>query len=987
MAKTCPACPKCGGELTDPGATTCPHCGAALGRLFDPDNIPDPDLAAGLEVFGIKRADGSLVSWSFVPVDWDAATNSVLHVLRHPGKTDPQRFAKAAPLFAKAAAKKDASPIAHYASALVRICKAWMPKGVFAGKTPPLPQGVMDDLGAAADGGITEARHLYAWLAWRGLGNPSKKAACTPGAYLRLAAEAGHADSECLLGFLLIYEDSPKYIEKNPGPIVTGPGLDESGGHDERYWLERAVSHGCREAEVPWGVRLVYDDQEELAHEHFERVSDLPSANYWMALIQPKGKPWAACIANMEKAYASYPKNTTIPVLLADYYASRDFKLGCKYIQDAFDRGAAGSSTFTKVAARYISAGYTIKGYRMSDWTREGMAQREAAEKRAAQRARKAAESAAEGAQGAVGSGSSSDSNTLRATGVFAGAASAKSGAGASSQASSPSEAFDLEAALADVVGLEDVKEFLRNQQKVLKTRKKREAAGDAAQAQAPEELNMVFAGPPGTGKTMMARLTARMLKEMGYLSKGDLVEVSRSDLVSEYKGQTAKETKRLFESALGGVLVIDEAYALIEGEKDEYGNEAVNELTKCMGDHPGEAVVIMTGYREKMEAFFRRANPGLASRFPKGAWVEFTDYTDGQLVEIAEKLFARDGRTLTDGARELLPAQLAAHIRKNASGKNARAAGRFVNDVERRQDVRIADEDLDGDALSIITKADMAVVEPRQANKGFDLDAQFEKFVGMEGIKEQLRQIQVSIEMEEVYRQNGIDVPETRAPHMVFTGNPGTGKTTVAKVVARMLHALGAIESDRFVETKREDLVAGHVGQTGPKALEKFKEALGGVLFVDEAYRLHGAGENDFGHEAAEALMQFAEENRDTTVVILAGYAEEMDRFFDEVNPGMRSRFANIIDFPDYTPDELVAIACLNCGDFMVSDTAKERMREVFEQASKEKGFGNGRYARNLAAKALGNKDRRLHGRVAAGDMPTKEELMTVEPEDVEPV
>ena len=132
---------------------------------------------------------------------------------------------------------------------------------------------------------------------------------------------------------------------------------------------------------------------------------------------------------------------------------------------------------------------------------------------------------------------------------------------------------------------------------------------------------------------------------------------------------------------------------------------------------------------------------------------------------------------------------------------------------------------------------------------------------------------------------------------------------------------------------------------------------------------------------------MQFAEENRDSTVVILAGYAEEMERFFSEVNPGMKSRFANVIDFPDYTPDELVEITCLNCGKFYVSDAARVRMREIFEEVSKEKGFGNGRYARNLASKALGNKDARLHARIAAGETPAKEDLMTVEPEDVEPV
>jgi SpoVK/Ycf46/Vps4 family AAA+-type ATPase len=217
-----------------------------------------------------------------------------------------------------------------------------------------------------------------------------------------------------------------------------------------------------------------------------------------------------------------------------------------------------------------------------------------------------------------------------------------------------------------------------------------------------------------------------------------------------------------------------------------------------------------------------------------------------------------------------------------------------------------------------------------------------------------------------------------------VFTGNPGTGKTTVARLMAGIFRALGVVEKGQLVEVDRTGLVAGYVGQTALKVTERVEAALGGVLFIDEAYALVARrGENDFGYEALDVLVKAMEDHRDDFIVIVAGYPGKMREFIDS-NPGLTSRFANFIEFEDYNADELLLILERMVEDqsYTLSDAARARARQLFTELVERKSatFANARDVRNIFEHALTNHANRL----ASIAKPTRTELMSLEPEDL---
>lgn len=196
----------------------------------------------------------------------------------------------------------------------------------------------------------------------------------------------------------------------------------------------------------------------------------------------------------------------------------------------------------------------------------------------------------------------------------------------------------------------------------------------------------------------------------------------------------------------------------------------------------------------------------------------------------------------------------------------------------------------------------------------------------------------------------------------MIFAGNPGTGKTMMARTVADVLYNMNVIQTNKLVETDRSGLVAGYVGQTAIKTRGVIETALGGVLFIDEAYALAQGGENDFGQEAIDTLVKMMDDNRDRLVVILAGYSDDMQHFL-EANAGLESRFANIIEFPDYTTDELLQIAdgLYSAQGYVLSEDGKAALRYKLDIAKADKQFGNGRYVRNVFERSLNNQALRL--------------------------
>ena len=229
------------------------------------------------------------------------------------------------------------------------------------------------------------------------------------------------------------------------------------------------------------------------------------------------------------------------------------------------------------------------------------------------------------------------------------------------------------------------------------------------------------------------------------------------------------------------------------------------------------------------------------------------------------------------------------------------------------------------------------------------------ESLIGLTEVKMRVNELISFAKVQKMRKSMGLAIPPL-SMHLVFTGNPGTGKTTVARIIGEIYYALGLLSSSKVVEVDRSGLVAGYIGQTALKTQEKIQEAIGGVLFIDEAYALAGEGQ-DFGKEAIDTLLKAMEDHRDELMVIVAGYGTEMEPFLNS-NPGLRSRFNTLIDFPDYTAIELFQVfeSIANTADYFLTEEARIILLSGFAKSKEQAkiGFSNGRFARNLFENAI---------------------------------
>ena len=514
---------------------------------------------------------------------------------------------------------------------------------------------------------------------------------------------------------------------------------------------------------------------------------------------------------------------------------------------------------------------------------------------------------------------------------------------------------FDLEKSLAEIIGMESVKKIIRTQYTMLQANKKRKDANISVDTT--QSLNMIFAGNPGTGKTTMARVVAEMFHSMDILKSGQLVEIDKGGLIAEYVGQTAKKTEEVFKSALGGVLFIDEAYA-ITNDGSSYGQECIDTLVKLIEDYRGEIVVILAGYSKEMKEFMK-ANSGLESRFPLR--IDFPDYSATELFDISKQMISRRGFILAEGTDRVIEEEIIRLKRHaNASSGNGRMVRNFIEDIIRRQSSRVATTDVTENDLAVIIPADVKV--DSTSVSGFDLENELSKVIGLEPVKRYIRSLNARLKLQSERKKAGLKTDTTQTMHMIFAGNPGTGKTMMARTVANVLYNMNVIQTNKLIETDRSGLVAGYVGQTAIKTRAVIESALGGVLFIDEAYALTQGGENDFGQEAIDTLVKMMDDNRDRLVVILAGYSDDMQHFL-EANAGLQSRFVNIIEFPDYTTDELLQIAdgLYSEQGYVLSEAGRVALRNKLTVAKEDRQFGNGRYVRNVFERSLNNQALRL--------------------------
>ncbi len=532
-------------------------------------------------------------------------------------------------------------------------------------------------------------------------------------------------------------------------------------------------------------------------------------------------------------------------------------------------------------------------------------------------------------------------------------------------------------AELDNMIGLTSVKDQIRQITASVEAARRRVMAGYGAEK---PMQHFVFLGPPGTGKTSVARVVAKIFYAFGLLDTPVVVEAQRADLVGEYLGATAIKTNELVNSALGGVLFIDEAYSLVndsEGQGDRFGHEAIQALLKRAEDDRTELIIILAGYEKQMEGFLA-SNPGLNSRF--GLRVKFPTYSPAELMALAELYLEERGEELDVDARPALWRMMEDVGRRRLADElgNGRFVRSLLEKAGRARDVRIMTDGAEPTRTELVTleAADLerAGAELTARFRGYSqvptLEsalAELDELVGLEPVKRQVHEIAAQLRVARLRERQGLSSqPPVR--HFVFTGPPGTGKTTVARILGRIFTALGLLVRPEVIEAHRADLVGEHLGSTAIKTGKLIDSALGGVLFIDEAYSLYNAGYSGgdaYGSEAVATLLKRAEDDRERLVIVLAGYPADMDRFLRS-NPGLASRFSVRIGFPSYSADELCKIAGVIAeqhGDSFEPD-ALPVLGEIF-QAAAERGqideLGNGRFARSLFERACAARDLRV--------------------------
>jgi len=515
-----------------------------------------------------------------------------------------------------------------------------------------------------------------------------------------------------------------------------------------------------------------------------------------------------------------------------------------------------------------------------------------------------------------------------------------------------PAGPDDPLADLAALPGLDAVKAGIAGLIAAVRAERARQ---EAEMAVRPAWKNLVLAGGPGTGKSRVAAIVARAYRDLGMLTSGHLVEVARVDLIGEYARDSGPLVQAAVNRAIGGVLLISDAHDSggASAARDRAATKALQELVTEY--HGGNLVVILAGPGIPVREFLLD-NPGLAARFP--VTIEFPGYTGEELAAIFAARAHQAGFTLAVGASGKARAVLV----KNSSqpgGGSARVAIGLLDQAAARQARRVmtGTTRVPVAALRELLAADIpAGLTPARSPQAVgDPFAELEQMTGLAPVKHQVRLLAAEARAEQLRRNAGLPAA-TPTRHMIFTGPPGTAKTTVARLIAAIYAQLGLLSSGHLTEATRADLIGRYVGQTAPLVTQAVAAALGGILFIDEAYTLAlSDSPNDYGPEAIATLLKLMEDHRGDLVVIAAGYEHEMHALV-LANPGLASRFPRTLHFPGYTDEELAAIfaAMARSAGLQLADGTTAKLRAILAVTPRGKSFGNARQVRNLLEQAI---------------------------------
>lgn len=536
-------------------------------------------------------------------------------------------------------------------------------------------------------------------------------------------------------------------------------------------------------------------------------------------------------------------------------------------------------------------------------------------------------------------------------------------------------------AELDELVGLEKVKAAVRDIASFVNHQKKKLIENPESKTKI--GLHLVLTGNPGTGKTTVARKLGEVLSALDYLDRGHVVEVDKSKLVGQYVGETPIKVQKRCDEAMGGILFIDEAYSLSSGEGsgNSFGQEAVDTLLKRMEDDRDKFVVIAAGYRKEMQRFLN-SNTGLKSRFDR--FIDIDDYKPKELSDIFKLMTSKNGYNISQEADVQLKGIMEELYNKR--DKNF-ANGRDVRKIFEETLINISKRTSKSGENSLTITANDLPGKEIESKSIDEILSEINNLIGLNNIKVDLQKLSARIQVENernksAGKDNVIDY------HMVFMGNPGTGKTTIARYLGKIFKAIGLLLKGHLVEADRSDLVGGYVGQTAIKTNELIDSAIGGVLFIDEAYSLVVEdSKNDFGKEAVQILLKRMEDDRGKFITIVAGYPNEMNIFL-ESNPGLNSRFKKKFIFEDYKPEELLLIFKMmtNEKDLVLTDEAEAKVFNILSDlyVKRDKNFGNGRTVRNLFDSVLENQSFRIVKYLNTPNL-NKELLYTIEKEDIE--